>query len=214
MRKLRKIISIPMLLWGRGRQGAQWAACPEVQVHPFENNKETLEDCPFSAPLHTGCFSKHWEPGSPSHARFEQVCGAACPSWSWHRSPEPLTPRFCSWREREGGLQQRLFTLPCCIYSCFVSHSSQGKSKGQLVTAETNGGSGKDTAGCSYLEEILNKHHHQEPFYLPRSIKIVTYSNSEKQQNYFCFCAVSPIWAFLMTFPLSQQTPHLTTESN
>lgn len=25
-------------------------------------------------------------------------------------------------------------------------------------------------AGCSYLEEILNKHHHQEPFYLPRNI--------------------------------------------
>lgn len=141
-----------------------------LEVHSFENYKETLEVWPFSVPLHTGCkvFAGVWSRSS----LLEQ-------------SPEPLIPSFCSWREPEGGLQHRLFTLSCCIYSCFVSHSSRGKSKGQLVTAETNGGSGKDT-GCSYLEEILNKHHHQEPFYLPRSIKTVTYSNCEKLQNYFC----------------------------
>lgn len=92
------------------------------------------------------------------------MCGASCLlELAQGTSPEPLTPALYSWREPEGGLQHRPFTLSHC--SCFVSHSSQDKSKGQPVTAENNVGAGQDTAGCNYLAEILDTNHHQEPFF-------------------------------------------------
>lgn len=116
-------------------------ACLEVQVHPFENCKETL-GTGLSLPHSTLAALASTGSLVPS-ARLLQVCGAGCPPGSWHRSPELLTLSFCSWREPQGGLQHGPFTLSCCTYSCFVSCSSQGKSKGQLVTAEANGGSGQ-----------------------------------------------------------------------
>lgn len=98
---------------------------------------------------------------------------------------------------------------PC---SCFVSHSSQGRSKGQPAAAESEAGWGQDAAGGSYIR--VERNHHWEPFPFPLPPKKKHCPSYEKQKNDFCLCTVAPIVAFPVTFLLPQQSPGHITEHN
>lgn len=165
-----------MLPWeeeGRlfSRQEQKRCCLPRSPAHSFKRKPQRdLQALPFCT------LTSRWllqqAPGARCSSATQVrgcllACGARCLllELAQGTSPDPLTPSLCSWREPEGGLQHRPFTLSRCTCSCFVSHSSQGKSKGQLVTAENDAGSGQDTAGCSYLAEILDTNPHQKPFF-------------------------------------------------
>lgn len=118
--------------WGQQQRGCLHQALPVL----LGTAAGTFRLCLSMPRLHMGCFCMCLQLGALQPCKW-LVCRARCLLL---------------------GLSRTCLQSPC---SCFVSHSSQGRSKGQPAAAESEVGWGQDAGGGSHLR--VERNHHWEP---------------------------------------------------